>query len=130
MEPKIVTLRNAEDELAVATKEKNVAEANLARVVGQLQAMQAEFEAAMANKKALEDDANATQQKMASANLLLHELSGWLHLSRCCVQATFCPVSAMCTCAEDGLAMLGGDGCCFRCVHRRGGSLECAKQAV
>ena len=38
--------------------------------------MQASFDAAMAQKQALEDDATATQRKMDSANALLSALAG------------------------------------------------------
>jgi Microtubule-binding stalk of dynein motor len=38
--------------------------------------MQASFDAAMAQKQALEDDATATQRKMDSANALLGALAG------------------------------------------------------
>ena len=38
--------------------------------------LQASFDAAMAQKQALEDDATATQRKMDSANALLSALAG------------------------------------------------------
>ncbi|DBA69380.1 TPA: Dynein gamma chain, flagellar outer arm [Trebouxia sp. C0005] len=76
VEPKIATLRAAEAELKVATKEKNAAEERMAIVQGKLDEMQASFDAAMAQKQALEDDATATQRKMDSANALLSALAG------------------------------------------------------
>ena len=116
VEPKIATLRGAEAELKVATKEKNAAEERMAIVPGKLDEMQvcyihellhwphthksgrphlccatcmshigfaacilhlqASFDAAMAQKQALEDDATATQRKMDSANALLSALAG------------------------------------------------------
>jgi len=76
VEPKIATLREAEAELKVATKEKNAAEDRMAIVQGKLDEMQAKFDAAMAQKQALEDDAVATQKKMDSANALINALAG------------------------------------------------------
>ena len=50
--------------------------------------MQASFDAAMAQKQALEDDATATQRKMDSANALLSALAGeegrWTQQSKEC----------------------------------------------
>lgn len=60
----------------IATKEKNAAEERMAVVQGKLDEMQARFDAAMAQKRALEDDAAATQRKMDSAAALLHALAG------------------------------------------------------
>lgn len=76
VEPKIATLRAAEAELKVATKEKNAAEERMAKVQAKLDEMQAQFDAAMAQKQALEEDAAATQKKMDSAAALLHALAG------------------------------------------------------
>ncbi|KAK9794950.1 hypothetical protein WJX73_010224 [Symbiochloris irregularis] len=76
VEPKIVMLRQAEEDLYVATKEKDAAEADLAVVQATLDDMQAQFEAAMRQKKALADDAQATQFRMDSANSLLSALAG------------------------------------------------------
>eukprot|EP00798_Chlamydomonas_sp_ICE-L_P031303 gene31303-6451_t len=76
VEPKIVTLREAEAELKVATKEKNQAEDRMAKVQAKLDEMQAQFDAAMAQKQALEDDAAATQKKMDGANALINALAG------------------------------------------------------
>lgn len=51
VEPKIATLRDAEAELKVATKEKNAAEERMAKVQAKLDEMQAQFDAAMAQKQ-------------------------------------------------------------------------------
>jgi dynein heavy chain len=48
----------------------------MAIVQGKLDEMQAQFDAAMAQKQALEDAAAATQRKMDSATALLHALAG------------------------------------------------------
>ena len=67
-------------------KEKNAAEERMADVQAKLDEMQANFDAAMAQKQALEDDATNTQRKMDSANALLHALAGeesrWTELSK------------------------------------------------
>lgn len=76
VEPKIATLRDAEAELKLATKEKNAAEERMAKVQAKLDEMQAQFDAAMQQKQALEDDAAATQKKMDSANALISALAG------------------------------------------------------
>lgn len=60
----------------VATKEKNAAEERMAIVQARLDEMQAQFDAAMAQKQLLEDDAAACQKKMDSAAALLHALAG------------------------------------------------------
>lgn len=60
----------------VATKEKNAAEERMAKVQAKLDEMQAQFDQAMAQKQALEDDAAATQKKMDSANALIGALAG------------------------------------------------------
>lgn len=57
-------------------KEKNAAEERMAGVQAKLDEMQANFDAAMAQKQALEDDATSTQKKMDSANALLQALAG------------------------------------------------------
>lgn len=62
--------------LQVATKEKNAAEERMAKVQARLDEMQAQFDAAMAQKQLLEDDAAACQKKMDSAAALLHALAG------------------------------------------------------
>ena len=76
VEPKIVALRESETELKIANKEKHRAEDNMAEVQSKLDSMQRDFDAAMANKQALEDDALACQRKMDSANALISALSG------------------------------------------------------
>ncbi|CAL8466541.1 g6077 [Coccomyxa elongata] len=76
VEPKIVALRGAENELKSATKEKDAAEAELAIVQSKLDAMQADFDAAMRQKQALEEDAAATKRRMDTANALLGALAG------------------------------------------------------
>jgi dynein heavy chain len=60
----------------IATKEKNAAEDRMAKVQAKLDEMQAQFDQAMAQKQALEDDAAATQKKMDSANALITALAG------------------------------------------------------
>ena len=76
VEPKIMTLRAAEAELKVATKEKNQAEDRMALVQAKLDEMQAQFDAAMAEKQRLEEDAANTQKKMDAANALIGALAG------------------------------------------------------
>ena len=48
----------------------------MAKVQSKLDEMQAQFDQAMAQKQALEDDAAATQKKMDSANALINALAG------------------------------------------------------
>ena len=48
----------------------------MAKVQARLDEMQAQFDAAMAQKQLLEDDAAACQKKMDSAAALLHALAG------------------------------------------------------
>ena len=76
VDPKIMSLRAAEAELAAANKEKKAAEDALAEVQGKLDDMQAKFDAAMAEKQRLEDDAAATQRKMDAATELIGALAG------------------------------------------------------
>ena len=76
VEPKIIALRGAEAELKTAEKEKKAAEDNMAQVQEKLDVMQAQFDAAMAEKQRLEEDAIATQKKMDSANALIGALGG------------------------------------------------------
>ena len=76
VDPKIMSLRAAEAELAAANKEKQAAEDALAVVQEKLDAMQAKFDAAMAEKQRLEDDAALTQRKMDSATALISALAG------------------------------------------------------
>merc|ERR1719183_3116227 len=57
-------------------KERKVADDKMAEVQGNLDKMQAQFDAAMAEKQRLEDDALATQKKMDSANALITALGG------------------------------------------------------
>jgi hypothetical protein len=51
VEPKIATLRAAEAEFKIAMKEKNAAEERMAKVQAKLDEMQAQFDAAMAQKQ-------------------------------------------------------------------------------
>jgi dynein heavy chain len=60
----------------VASKEKNAAEERMAIVQAKLDEMQAQFDAAMAQKQQLEEDAANCQKKMDSAAALLHALAG------------------------------------------------------
>jgi dynein heavy chain len=76
VDPKIIMLRAAEADLKMAMKEKNEAEATMATVQGELDKMQAGFDAAMAEKQRLEDDAQMTQRKMDSATALITALGG------------------------------------------------------
>lgn len=80
MDPKIAALRAAEAELKVATKEKNAAEDRMAIVQGKLDTMQASFDAAMAQKAALEEDAAMCVRKMDGATALLGALAGRFRL--------------------------------------------------
>lgn len=57
-------------------REKQAAEERMATVQAKLDAAQAEFDKAMAQKQALENDAAATQKKMDSANALIGALAG------------------------------------------------------
>lgn len=76
VEPKIIMLREAEVELRTATREKDAAESKMAEVQGALDRMQAEFDAAMAEKARLEEDATTTRKRMESANALIAALAG------------------------------------------------------
>jgi len=76
VDPKIIMLRAAETELKLAMKEKGEAEDKMAKVQGELDKMQAGFDAAMAEKQRLEDDAQMTQRKMDSATALINALGG------------------------------------------------------
>lgn len=69
--------------LQVATKEKNAAEERMAKVQARLDEMQAQFDAAMAQKQLLEEDAANCQRKMDSAAALLHALAGRQMLEVC-----------------------------------------------
>jgi dynein heavy chain, axonemal len=99
VEPKIATLREAEAELKVATKEKNAAEERMAKVQAKLDEMQAQFDAAMAQKQALEDDAAATQKKMDAATALINALAGagraWHFIWLRCVYTALYPLLRM-----------------------------------
>jgi dynein heavy chain len=64
----------------VATKEKNAAEERMAVVQARLDESQKQFDAAMAQKQVLEEDAAACQKKMDGAAALLHALAGVLAL--------------------------------------------------
>lgn len=56
----------------------------MAKVQARLDEMQTQFDAAMAQKQVLEEDAAACQKKMDSAAALLHALAGALdHPGRC-----------------------------------------------
>lgn len=76
VEPKIVVLKAAEVDLAAAQREQGVAQAQLEEVQGGLAKAQAAFETAVANKRALEDDAVATAARMDAAASLLAALAG------------------------------------------------------
>lgn len=79
IEPPLHVLTNCTHRaLQIATKEKNAAEERMAIVQAKLDEMQAQFDAAMAQKQLLEDDAAACQKKMDSAAALLHALAGAL----------------------------------------------------
>lgn len=69
----------------------------MAKVQAKLDEMQAQFDAAMAQKQALEEDAAMTQKKMDSATALLHALAGtqakkWQECLRpgLCMSLSFC----------------------------------------
>lgn len=57
-------------------REKKHAEDIMATVQQKLDEAQAQFDAAMAHKQELEDNATATQRKMDSANALIGALAG------------------------------------------------------
>jgi dynein heavy chain, axonemal len=61
---------------AAMSREKKAAEDRMAIVQAKLDEAQAEFDKAMAQKQALEEDAAATQKKMDSATALIGALSG------------------------------------------------------
>jgi dynein heavy chain len=75
MRPKEQRLARLQQELQQANKEKEEAETNMAEVQAKLDSMQVEFDEAMRNKNALEEDANATQRRMDSANALINALA-------------------------------------------------------
>eukprot|EP00230_Micromonas_polaris_P000498 CAMPEP_0119208236 /NCGR_PEP_ID=MMETSP1327-20130426/486_1 /TAXON_ID=38833 /ORGANISM="Micromonas pusilla, Strain RCC2306" /LENGTH=4554 /DNA_ID=CAMNT_0007204705 /DNA_START=159 /DNA_END=13823 /DNA_ORIENTATION=- len=76
VEPKIAAMRVAEADLKIAMHEKADAEAIMAGVQQKLDNMQAKFDTAMAEKRRLEDDAQATQARMDSATALISALAG------------------------------------------------------
>lgn len=91
--------------LMCVCREKAAAEERMAIVQAKLDEAQAEFDRAMAQKQALEEDAAATQKKMDSANALISALAGeetrWTEQSKefdatiqrltgdCCIASAF-----------------------------------------
>jgi len=76
VEPKTASLRAAEQELRGAAREKEAADARMAAVQGRLDEARAAFDAAMAAKARLEEDAAAARRRMDAAAALLQALSG------------------------------------------------------
>jgi dynein heavy chain len=117
VEPKIVKLRESEDELRVATKERQVAEDELATVQARLDEMQRKFDGAMANKKALEDDAADTQRKMTNAAALIAALGGeesrWI-TQRTSLEASVAALVGDCALASSFLSYMGPFNRAFR----------------
>lgn len=76
VEPKIVALWDAEARLTAAEADQTAAEGALAGVQAGLARAQADFEAAVANKARLEEDAAATAARADAAESLLAALAG------------------------------------------------------
>ncbi|KAL6769277.1 DHC15 [Auxenochlorella protothecoides x Auxenochlorella symbiontica] len=76
VEPKISALRDAEAELKLAARERMLAEEDLAVVQGNLDQMQQQLDAAIAQKQALEHDLSTAQSRMTTASSLLTALKG------------------------------------------------------
>ena len=76
VEPKRMALRVAQNQLKKAMKEKAAADAVLAEVQAQVDALQAEYDQAMKEKQQLEDDAMMCERKMEAAGSLIGALSG------------------------------------------------------
>lgn len=74
--PKVEKLKKSEAMLTVALSELKVAEENLAAKEIELNALNAEYDSAMAEKKVTQDAADATSEKMNAATKLIQGLSG------------------------------------------------------
>merc|ERR1711871_1072059 len=74
--PKMEALKEAEKAEAKANKSLAAANEELAIVQASLDEMQREFDKAMADKQALQDDADQTQKRADAANALLNGLAG------------------------------------------------------
>jgi len=85
VKPKMEQLRAAESKLKVANAKLAKAQGELDAVQKELQDMQEQFDQAMATKQRIQEDADATQKRMDSANKLINGLSGerdrWVKLS-------------------------------------------------
>jgi len=77
--PKMEELRAAEGKLKVANQKLAKAQGELDAVQDELNRMQKDFDEAMATKQRIQDDADATQRKMDSANKLINGLEGERH---------------------------------------------------
>jgi len=76
VEPKRMSLKIAQGHLKVAMKEKAAADASLAEVQAQVDALQAQYDGAMREKQDLEDQAAMCERKMDAAAGLIGALSG------------------------------------------------------
>jgi dynein heavy chain len=74
--PKVDALRLKEAELALANKKLTEANAELQDAQDMLDAMQARFDAAMAEKQKLQDETDLTKKRMDAANALISGLAG------------------------------------------------------
>ncbi|KAG8470448.1 hypothetical protein KFE25_008869 [Diacronema lutheri] len=85
VKPKMEQLRVAENKLKVANAKLAKAQGELDGVQTELHSMQIQFDDAMATKQRIQDDADATQKRMDSANKLINGLAGerdrWTNLS-------------------------------------------------
>lgn len=114
----------------------------MAKVQARLDEMQAQFDAAMAQKQLLETDAAACQRKMDSAAALLHALAGahtclWLSAVSCGVAELSVHIahthhlSAAYHLLSHGPANPMSAACCsFPHSHRRGEPLDAAVKRV
>ena len=76
VEPKIVALNEAEGKLATAERERAEAEGRAAQVQATLDAARRRFEAALADRSRLEEDASNTRKRADAAEALLSALAG------------------------------------------------------
>jgi dynein heavy chain len=76
VKPKLESLAIASSKLDHANKELAIASGRLDKCKAKLDALQAQFESKMAEKQAIEDNANKTRRKMEMATQLIEGLSG------------------------------------------------------
>merc|ERR1719446_1944817 len=76
VKPKMESLKQAESKLKSANAKLAKAQGELDQVQNELDAMTIQFNEALANKQALQDDADACNKKMEAANRLIGGLAG------------------------------------------------------